>query len=353
MTEEGTRATRRYAKYVFLDVVQFSTKSAEAQSDVVCNLNTIVRGSLAELRIEEEYTLLLPTGDGMCIALISSTLTYDMHMRMALVILKSIDEFNKTDSIPESRRFQIRIGLNQNTDILIKDINDRPNIAGAGINLASRVMDKADGGQILVSQTVYDELQPSEVYSAKFHRFDAIGKHDQKFPVFQYVGTPYPGLSLSTPSEFAKSTEQPKLRPKDAYYFAHAISNRQFLADHQGFGSEPYSLILLLWFLASDSYNKARATDVNPFQSSVLTFGDSLDKQFESIEETNIKILEELSEYVTITRFNKLIDCFEKEAVHPANFLFISAKGKEKLKKVSPKIWAEFELDAPATASTL
>jgi class 3 adenylate cyclase len=352
MTEEGTQATRRYAKYIFLDVVQFSTKSAEAQSDVVRNLNAIVRGSLAELRIEEEDTLLLPTGDGMCIALISSALTYDMHMRMALSILKSIDEFNKTDSIPETRRFQIRIGLNQNTDILIKDINDRPNIAGAGINLASRVMDKADGGQILVSQTVYEELQPSEVYATKFQRFEALGKHGQKFSVYQYVGKPHPGLSLITPSEFAKSTEQPKLKPKDAYYFAHAISNRQFLADRQGYGSEPYSLIRLLWFLASDSYDKARATDVNPFQSTVLRFGDSLEKQFESMEETNIKILEELSEHITITRFSRLVDCFE-EAIVPANFLFINAKGKEKLKKEWPKIWAEFELDCAAPTNKL
>ena len=35
MAEDDNKVTRCYAKYIFLDVVQFSKRSAEAQSEIV------------------------------------------------------------------------------------------------------------------------------------------------------------------------------------------------------------------------------------------------------------------------------------------------------------------------------
>ena len=40
----------------------------------------------------------------------------------------------------------------------VADVNDRPNFAGAGLNIAQRVMDCADAGHILVSQHVAEDL---------------------------------------------------------------------------------------------------------------------------------------------------------------------------------------------------
>ena len=40
------------------------------------------------------------------------------------------------------------------------DVNDRSNVAGAGIDLAQRVMDCGDAGHILLSKRVADDLVP-------------------------------------------------------------------------------------------------------------------------------------------------------------------------------------------------
>ena len=39
------------------------------------------------------------------------------------------------------------------------DVTGRTNIAGAGINMAQRVMDCGDAGHILISQRVADDLE--------------------------------------------------------------------------------------------------------------------------------------------------------------------------------------------------
>ena len=166
------RVERRRASYVFLDVVQFSKRTPEAQSEIVHGLNRTVLSALEEYDVKAEERLLLPTGDGLAIALLGDV--FDLHLKLALCILKNVEEFNISvadSDLPHKRRFQIRIGLNQGTDILVTDINERPNLAGAAINLAFRIMDLADGGQILVGQQVYNDLQPSEMYVNQFRAF--------------------------------------------------------------------------------------------------------------------------------------------------------------------------------------
>ena len=220
---------RRYAKYIFLDVVLFSNRSAEAQSDIVTQLNGIVRQSLEKHGVNSDDCILIPTGDGMCIAIISLNIQYDIHIQISLSILALLNAYNKAKP-DKSRQFQVRIGINQNTDILVTDINERKNIAGAGINMASRIMDKADWGQILVSQTVYDELQPSEAYMDKFKPFNALAKHNLNFRVYQYTADGYPGLNCEIPNEFVKKeVSEDKLSKIVAYYLAHAIRQKQFI----------------------------------------------------------------------------------------------------------------------------
>lgn len=59
-------------KYVFLDVVDFSKDlSVEAMSHIVEALNKITLISLNKPGILKETRLLLPTGDGICIALLN------------------------------------------------------------------------------------------------------------------------------------------------------------------------------------------------------------------------------------------------------------------------------------------
>ena len=51
----------------------------------------------------------------------------------------------------------------------VRDVNDRTNIAGAGINIAQRVMDCADGGHILLSKRVAEDLAQSRQWQPHLH----------------------------------------------------------------------------------------------------------------------------------------------------------------------------------------
>ena len=90
-------------KYVFLDVVGFTdNRSVETQSDIVRSLNAIVKASIQVNRIPEDNQILIPTGDGICVALLNlDCLTevespYDAHLRVALrsvsTILRQLDD---------------------------------------------------------------------------------------------------------------------------------------------------------------------------------------------------------------------------------------------------------------------
>lgn len=346
MTTESHKAEvlRRYAKYIFLDVVKFSKRSAEAQSDIVNQFNLIVKHTLEDQKIKNVDRILIPTGDGMCIALISPYLTYDLHMQIALGILKALDTYNNATTI-QTRQFQVRIGINENTDILIKDINRRKNIAGAGINMASRIMDKADGNQILVSQTVYDELQPNERYMDKFRPFDAEGKHGLRFRVYQYVGEGHIGLNRAAPTEFKeKQLPEAQLTKEVAYYLVHAIRHRQFIVKKQGSGQNNYSLTVMLWLLAIDSLGKAEATEIAPYAPDIYGGGkaslEDIYNYYQTLDFNIIKIAAD-SIYDQLSKFRY---CFDVGGINYM-LLFVNDKGKEKLKKEWPDIWKEFDLD--------
>lgn len=77
-------------KYIFLDVVGFTRgRSVEAQADIVETLNEIVGSLLHEFDLPSDERILLPTGDGICIAILKRDL-YDLHIRFALNILEKL-----------------------------------------------------------------------------------------------------------------------------------------------------------------------------------------------------------------------------------------------------------------------
>lgn len=175
------------AKYVFLDIVGFSeNRTVEAQTDIIGVLNDIVRKAIHDTKIQEKSRILLPTGDGICIAILDMTDPYDIHVQLALRILELL---HKYDSEQEDimRKFQVRIGVNENTDNLVTDVNGNRNVAGAGITLAQRIMDQAEGGNIFIGQTVYNHLNQREKYLAKFKRFVVPAKHDRNLEIYLYL----------------------------------------------------------------------------------------------------------------------------------------------------------------------
>ena len=59
-------------------------------------------------------------------------------------------------SHPELR---VRMGIHSGPVNEVTDLNEQANIAGAGINIAQRVMDCGDAGHILISKHVAEDLE--------------------------------------------------------------------------------------------------------------------------------------------------------------------------------------------------
>jgi class 3 adenylate cyclase len=342
METQCDEVVRQYCKYVFLDVVSFSNRSAEAQSAIVTKLNIIVKQSI-ETYESKVGSNIIPTGDGMCIALLEPNLQYDSHIQIVLQILSLLEEHNSSEK-NKSRQFQVRIGINQNTDIVVTDINRRSNIAGAGINLASRIMDKADGCQILVSQTVYEELQPSERYMNRFKQFEAAGKHGLRFTVYQYVDDSCTGLDCAIPSEFVtKEKTEPKLSLIAAYYVAHAIKEKDFILRNSDYGQSMYTMTVLLWFLSLDSKQEREATAISPFEPDIYGEGKkSLDEVFQFYNSIDFHTICELSEFIEC-QLTQYSDCFSI-GTHGTRHVFVNEKGKRKLKTEWPDICSAFQV---------
>jgi class 3 adenylate cyclase len=158
----------KYFKYVAFDVVDYSKRSTEVMESIIQAINDLVPAAVQQEGVSDENWLRPTAGDAVFIALHSQE-RFDLHMRIALALLRQLSERN--ERVPSSQAFQIRIGIYQNTDKVVLDLNGKPNIAGDGINIAQRVMNLADANQILVGYVVHAELRSRDLYRGKFVEF--------------------------------------------------------------------------------------------------------------------------------------------------------------------------------------
>src|SRR6516164_4620329 len=133
---------------MFIDIVGYSKLLISEQSEQIQKLREIVRGTEQFRLAEAEGKLMrLPTGDGG--ALVFRT-TPEAPVLCALEIAKALKAY------PD---LKVRMGIHSGPVNEITDLNEQANIAGAGINLAQRVMDCGDAGHILLSKHVADDLE--------------------------------------------------------------------------------------------------------------------------------------------------------------------------------------------------
>lgn len=163
------------------------------------------------------------------------------------------------------RRFHIRIGINENRDNLVTDVNGSKNVAGLGINEAQRIMDQADAGNILVGRTVYDRLRQREKYQKKFLGFEVTIKHKQKIDVYQFVDSSISYLN----SNILFEAEQ-RFSKLAAYFIAHLIQNKEFIA-LRGNMTNHTELFILMSYLAKETANKSESKE-NLFLKNTSTF---------------------------------------------------------------------------------
>src|SRR5246127_426590 len=133
---------------LFIDIVGYSKLLISEQSEQLQKLKEIVRGAEQFRSAEAEGKLLrLPTGDGG--ALVFRT-TPEAPVLCALEIASELKKH------PE---LKVRMGIHSGPVNAITDLNEQANIAGAGINIAQRVMDCGDAGHILLSKHVAEDLE--------------------------------------------------------------------------------------------------------------------------------------------------------------------------------------------------
>jgi TolB-like protein/tetratricopeptide (TPR) repeat protein/class 3 adenylate cyclase len=158
------------AHVLFTDIVGYSKLPIDQQSELLGQLNQVVRGTEQFRAAEAAGKLVrLPTGDGMALAFFTSV---DAPVRCALEI---------AEALKSRPKIQLRMGVDSGPVDQIMDVNDRPNVAGAGINMAQRVMDCGDAGHILLSKRVAADLAQYSNWQPHLHDLgEAEVKHGVK-----------------------------------------------------------------------------------------------------------------------------------------------------------------------------
>ncbi len=342
------------AKYVFLDIVGFTRdRDVEAQADCVEKLNTVVKLGLDKVvKVAEEDRILLPTGDGMCIVLLGRDAPFDLHMQVALAILANLEASNQGTQ-EEMLKFEVRIGINENADNLITDINGRRNVAGSGINVAQRVMDSADGNQIVVSTRVHENLRERRQYRGWFRGYPAETKHGESVPVHQFVKKGETGLNLDEPQALREpepvKMKEPKLSKHAVYFLAHAIRNHSVLVENKGRIYRDEAYVILLQFLAHDTVRESERTEVEhtyprAYKAGSATFWEQYE-YYASLDDDVTRELSSFIEYGNKEYLHRFRNCFIRDNIGLADFRAASDYGKRKLKEDWPAIWDELDLD--------
>jgi len=168
---------------LFIDIVGYSKLLINEQSEQIQTLKEIVRGTEQFRIAEAEGKLLrLPTGDGGALVFRNSP---EAPVRCALEITK---ELQKHPGSKEKPQLRLRMGIHSGPVNEVTDLNEQANIAGAGINIAQRVMDCGDGGHILLSQRLADDLVHYRQWQPQLHDLGEVEvKHGVRVPRFQSI----------------------------------------------------------------------------------------------------------------------------------------------------------------------
>ena len=174
------------AHVLFIDVVGYSKLLVNEQREVVEQLNRTVRKTPQFRKSEGAGKLIrIPVGDGMALVFFQ---TPEEPVQCAMEIARALKNH------PQIR---LRMGVHSGPVDQVKDVNDRSNVAGAGINTAQRVMDCGDAGHILVSKRVADDLAQDRLWQPHLHELGEVElKHGQKVGIVnlytEELGNPRP-----------------------------------------------------------------------------------------------------------------------------------------------------------------
>jgi adenylate cyclase len=172
------------AHVLFIDIVGYSKLLIDAQTEYLEQLREIVRATESFQDAQAEGKLMrLPTGDGGALVFRTSP---EAPVHCAVEIARSLKK---------NARFGVRMGIHSGPIKQVTDLSEQSNIAGAGVNMAQRVMDCGDAGHILVSKHVADDLEHYAQWRSMLHDLGTCEvKHGVKVALFNLysdkVGNP-------------------------------------------------------------------------------------------------------------------------------------------------------------------
>ncbi len=171
--EQKSKLRLEIAHVLFIDIVGYSKLRTNEQSAQIEKLREIVRGTEQFRAAEVEGKLLrLPTGDGGALAFRNSP---EAPVLCAGEIAQALK------SHPEIR---VRMGIHSGPVSEVTDLNEQANIAGAGVNVAQRIMDCGDAGHILVSKHAAEDLEQYDQWQPYLHDLgECEGKHGERLHV--------------------------------------------------------------------------------------------------------------------------------------------------------------------------
>jgi hypothetical protein len=178
---------------VFLDIVGYSKCSVARQIEMKDHMNEIVANAMEE--VAERDRVVVDSGDGAALCFLG-----DPEDALFSAV-KIRDSYTHPEDRPD---YDVRIGINLGPVKVVRDINDRANVLGDGINVAQRVMAFADENQIFVSRSFYEVISClSQEYADLFHyRGVHKDKHVREHSIYE-VNLPSEaqtlGLSASDP----------------------------------------------------------------------------------------------------------------------------------------------------------
>src|SRR5438477_9406609 len=146
------------AHVLFIDIVGYSKLSINDQRAAIDELNQAVRTSEQFQNAEAASRLIkIPTGDGMALVFYTSP---EAPVQCAVEISRALKEYP---------RLRLRMGVHSGPVSGVIDVRGQANLAGAGLNMAQRVMDCGDAGHILLSKRVADDLGEYEHWRPLLH----------------------------------------------------------------------------------------------------------------------------------------------------------------------------------------
>jgi TolB-like protein/class 3 adenylate cyclase/Tfp pilus assembly protein PilF len=161
------------AHVLFIDIIGYSKLSINEQGAAVDELNKVVRASEQFQKAEAAARLIkIPTGDGMALVFYTSP---EAPAQSAIEISRALKEHP---------RLQLRMGVHSGPVSGVIDVNGHANLAGAGLNMAQRVMSCGDAGHILLSKRVADDLEEYEQWRPLLHDLGACEvKHGMRVSI--------------------------------------------------------------------------------------------------------------------------------------------------------------------------